>query len=230
MSGDVKRSRPGYADPGAEKLVAPAAERNAEAIAQALARLLAGGGGGTVLEIGAGTGQHAVACARALPHLTWAPSDPDPAHLASVRAWAAEARGRGVENIAEPVRLDAREDWAAAMALTHGPLRAVFCANVLHIAPWSVTKGLVAGAGRAIGPGGRLILYGPFFEDGETAPSNRRFDESLRAQDPDWGLREAREVAKLAAAHGFGAPERVEMPANNLILAFPRLGAGDGAA
>jgi SAM-dependent methyltransferase len=221
MSRDPTRSRPGYEDDAADRLVAPAASRNAGPIAEALRGLLAGGGG-VVLEIGAGTGQHAVACAEALPHLTWAPSDPDPAHIASITAWTREARANGVENIAEPVRLDAADDWAAAVALTHGALRAVFCANVIHISPWAVAEGLLAGAGRAIGPGGRLILYGPFQEDGETAPSNRAFDESLRARDPAWGVREVRDVAALAASHGFGAPERVEMPANNLILAFPR--------
>jgi SAM-dependent methyltransferase len=222
MSRDPTRSRPGYEDGAAGRLVAPAASRNAGPIAEALRELLAGGGGGVVLEIGAGTGQHAVACAEALPHLTWAPSDPDPAHVASIAAWAREARASGVENIAEPVRLDATDDWAAAVALTHGPLRAAFCANVIHISPWAVAEGLAAGAGRAVGPGGRLILYGPFYEDGETAPTNRDFDRSLRAQDPDWGVRDVRDVSALAARHGFGAPERVEMPANNLILAFPR--------
>jgi SAM-dependent methyltransferase len=222
MSHDPAHSRPAYADEAAEKLAAPAAERNSGPIAQAMSELLAGGGGGVVLEIGSGTGQHAVACAGALPHLDWQPSDPDPRHLGSIRAWAAEARAKGAANLLDPVRLDATDDWAAAMALTHGPLRAVFCANVIHISPWTVAEGLIAGAGKAVGPGGKLILYGPFFEEGETAPSNRDFDASLRARDPGWGVREVGEVAALAARHGFGAPERREMPANNLMLAFPR--------
>lgn len=218
MTHDPARSRPGYDDPGAERLTAPAATRNSAVVARTLAELLADEAG-PVLEIGSGTGQHAVACARALPRIRWIPSDPDPLHLRSIRAWRAEA---GLSNIAEPVALDATHDWAAAMALTHGPLRAVFCANVIHIAPWAVAEGLAAGAARALGPGGRLALYGPFTEAEGTAPSNLAFDETLRARDPAWGVRALDEVAALAARHGLAQERRIEMPANNLMLVFRR--------
>ena len=211
---DPARSRPGYADPAAGKLVAPAAARNAGPIAETLARLLAGAEG-TVLEVAAGTGQHAVACAAALPRLDWLPTDPDPAHLASIAAWRAEA---GPANLLAPRPLDARSDWGA---LPGAPFRAVFCANMIHIAPWAAAEGLAAGAARVLAPGGLLILYGPFDEGAATAESNRAFDASLRARDPAWGLRPLTEVAALAARHGFGAPQRIAMPANNLILAFP---------
>lgn len=96
----------------------------------------------------------------------------------------------------------------------------MFCANVIHIAPWEVAEGLVSGAARALAPGGRPILYGPFLEAGAEAPSNRDFDASLRARDPAWGVRELSEVAALAARHGFEPPERQDLPANNLILSF----------
>ncbi|MBR29180.1 MAG: SAM-dependent methyltransferase [Rhodobacteraceae bacterium] len=230
MAHDPADSRPRYAEPvsgpdggaGDARLTAPAASRNSADIAAALARLLADERG-PVMEIGAGTGQHALACARALPRLTWIPTDPDPLHVASIEAWRA---AEGPENLASPLSVNADAgsgaDWAAAARLTHGPLRAVFCANVIHIAPWSVAEGLVAGAAAALGAGGRLILYGPFYEEGEAVRSNRDFDEMLRGRDPAWGVRNLEDVAALASDHGFGAPRRVEMPANNLILAFPR--------
>lgn len=232
MAHDPAKSRPRYAEPvpgpggGAgdapsdARLTAPAASRNSEDIARTLARLL-GDERGAMMEIGSGTGQHALACARALPRLTWISSDPDPLHVASIDAWRV---AEGPSNLAPPMRIDADSDaadWAAAARLTHGPLRAVFCANVIHIAPWSVAEGLVSGAAKALGPGGRLVLYGPFYEGGEAAQSNRDFDEMLRGRDPEWGVRNREDVEALAAAHGFGKPERIEMPANNLVLAFP---------
>ncbi len=213
MTNDPTRSRPSYQDPTARKLFAPAAGRNAGPIAAVLTGLLAGGDG-TVVEIGSGTGQHAAAFAAALPHLTWQPTDPDPAHRASIAAWAEDG---GPANLRAPIALDATSDWAPRV----GPARAVFCANVIHIAPWAVAEGLVAGAARALAPGGLLILYGPFFEDGAAAPSNLDFDRDLRARDPSFGVRDAADVAALAAPH-FAPPRRFEMPADNLILAFAR--------
>ncbi len=215
---DPAKSRPGYEDDTAERLVAPAALRNAGPIAQMLAEVLAGEAG-PLLEIGAGPGQHAVAGAEALPRLAWIPSDPDPLHLRSIRAWRAHA---ALPNLAEPIRLDATDDWAPALALTHGPLRAVFCANVIHIAPWRVAEGLFAGAARALAEGGRAILYGPFLETEGTAPSNLAFHRSLQARDPDWGVRPLADVVALAALHGLTLERRIEMPANNLALVFRR--------
>lgn len=229
MARDPAKSRPRYAEPvpgpeggaGDARLTAPAAMRNSAVIAETLARLLAGERG-PVMEIGSGSGQHALACARALPALTWIPTDPDPLHLASIAAW---REAEGPPNLTAPIALDVDAeagDWSAAARLTHGPLRAVFCANVIHIAPWSVAEGLVSGAAKALGQGGRLILYGPFFENGSAVQSNRDFDEMLRGRDAEWGVRAREEVEALAAAHGFGPPRRIEMPANNLMLAFPR--------
>ncbi|SFI86254.1 DUF938 domain-containing protein [Albimonas pacifica] len=215
---DPARSRPGYEDETAERLVAPAALRNAGPIAEMLTQVLADEAG-PLLEIGAGPGQHAVAGAEALPRITWIPSDPDPLHLKSIRAWRAHA---GLANLAEPMRLDATDDWAAATALSHGPLRAVFCANVIHIAPWRVAEGLVAGAARALGGGGRLILYGPFLETEGAAPSNLAFHRSLQERDPEWGVRPLADVVALAALHQLALERRIEMPANNLALVFRR--------
>ncbi len=95
--------------------------------------------------------------------------------------------------------------------------------NVIHITPWDVAEGIVAGAGRALAPGGHLVLYGPFRRGGaHTADSNAHFDAALRAENPDWGVRDVDEVAALADAAGLGPPRITEMPANNLLVAFPR--------
>ncbi len=102
---------------------------------------------------------------------------------------------------------------------------AVFSANMIHIAPWDCCLGLLAGAGRILVPEGVLVLYGPFKRDGRhTAPSNETFDQSLRARDPDWGVRDLDAVADAAAAQGLDLAETVEMPANNLIAVFRRRG------
>ncbi|MEM6439669.1 MAG: DUF938 domain-containing protein [Pseudomonadota bacterium] len=212
---DVAASRPGAEDAGGGKLVAPSASRNAAAVAQAMARLLADVSDGAVLEIGSGTGQHAVACAAALPRLTWLPSDPDPAHLASIVAWTAEA---SAPNLAPPLAMDATEPWPE----TPAPLRAVYSANVIHIAPWTVAVGIVAGAAARLSPSGKLLFYGPFYDHGEAGDGNRAFDASLRARDPAWGVRDIRDLAALASGHGFSFLRRLEMPANNLILVFER--------
>lgn len=206
---------PGLEDgPGDGRLVAPSANRNAEPIAGALGPLLAGLTG-TVLEIGSGTGQHVAHFAPLFPELVWQPSDAVEENLASIQAWVDHA---GCPNLRDPVFLDATVNWPVA-----GPLAAVIATNVIHIAPWPVAKSIVAGAGERVAPGGRLIFYGPFRENGShTAESNAEFDRSLRARDPDWGVRDLEEVARLAIAAGFGPPEVTAMPANNRIVAFAR--------
>lgn len=214
MSGPTTANLPGV-DPGADgRLHAASAERNRAPIAEALRPRLAGRRG-RVLEIGSGTGQHAVHLAAAFPDLDWQPSDAVPEHLASIRAWAAEA---ALPNLAAPLMLDALQPWPVA-----GPLAAVLAINVIHIAPWRVAEAIVAGAGRLTGPGGLLILYGPYTLEGRhNAESNAAFDASLRARNPDWGVRDVGAVAALAAAAGFGAPALSELPANNRLLAFEK--------
>jgi SAM-dependent methyltransferase len=169
---------------------------------------------GLVLEVASGAGEHAVHMAQGLPHLTWRPTERD--DLASIEAWRKAAR---LPNLLEPLILDAADPgcWPVERA------DAVVCVNMVHISPWSATEGLMAGAGRVLGPGGRLFLYGPYREAGvPTAPSNEAFDTSLKARDPAWGLREVSAVVAEAARHGLSLAERIEMPANNLILVFTR--------
>jgi SAM-dependent methyltransferase len=199
---------------------APAFHRNVEPLTEALrARLVERSG--DVLEIGAGTGQHAVALARAFPELRWWPTDPAPRRRASVDGWARDA---GLENLRPARALDAAaSDWR--LGDVDGPpasgLLLVLAVNVVHVAPWSVTEGLLAGAARHLAPDGFLALYGPFGRGGRhTAPSNAAFDASLRAQDPEWGVRDLEEVAAAAEARGLRLEEVAEMPANNLVVWF----------
>jgi SAM-dependent methyltransferase len=204
------------------RLDAAAFHRNHEAIRAVLHRFL-DGQSGDVVEAGSGTGQHVIDFGRHMPKVTWWPSDTNAQHLKSIEAWRAHA---GLPNVRPPLRIDLSDPaWCAAMqdGSGPGPLLAVFCANVIHIAPWRVAEGLVEGAGRYLRPGGRLLLYGPFKRGGKhTAVSNAVFDSSLRERDPDWGVRDVAEVEKLAAAAGLKPAEIVEMPANNLILVFER--------
>lgn len=194
---------------------APATHRNREPILERLAHWLPGPA--RVLEIASGTGQHAVFFAEALPHLEWQPSDRDASNLESIEAWRAHA---GLANVAPARMIDAADsDWPGDL----GEFDALFNANMIHIARWTVAVGLLAGAGRVLRPGGLLLLYGPFKLGGEhTAPSNAAFDEGLRARDPSWGVRDLEKVVELAAQHGLSLVDRSAMPANNLLLVFER--------
>jgi SAM-dependent methyltransferase len=211
------------------RLDAAAFHRNHVPIWAVLEKFLAGRSG-DVLEAGSGTGQHVVHFARHTPDITWWPSDLNEAHLRSIEAW---RKHSGLPNIRPPRRIDLTDPaWASAMQDGGGPanLLAVFCANVIHIAPWCVAEGLFAGAGRYLRADGRLFLYGPFKRDGKhTALSNAVFDTSLRDQDAEWGVRDIADLEKLADSVGLNLIEVGDMPANNLILAFGRSKGNAGA-
>ena len=194
---------------------APATARNRDPILEVLRRHLPETG--LLLEVSAGTGEHAAHFAAALPGLIWQPTDPDPGARASIAAWAREAK---LNTLRPPLALDAAaEDWPVARA------DAVLCINMIHIAPWAAGLGLLRGAARLLPPAGPLVLYGPYRRGGRhTAPSNAAFDAGLRAQDPAWGVRDLEAVAEAALAAGFGPPAVEEMPANNLVLVFRRVG------
>jgi hypothetical protein len=121
-----------------------------------------------------------------------------------------------------PVLLDVMApQWPSPAAPFSEPFDAVYCANMLHIAPWEACGGLMRGAARALGPGGLLVTYGPYLEDGvPTAPGNLAFDQSLRERDPAWGIRRLEDVAAEASRAGLELRERHAMPANNLLLVF----------
>jgi SAM-dependent methyltransferase len=204
------------------RLDAAAFHRNHAPIWAVLQKFLAGKSG-DVVEAGSGTGQHVVHFAKHTPDIIWWPSDLNERHLKSIEAWRAHA---ALPNIRPPLRIDLTDPaWCPAMHDGSGPgeLLAVFCANVIHIAPWRVAEGLFAGAGRYLRTDGRLFLYGPFKRDGRhTAISNAVFDTSLREQDAEWGVRDIADLEKLAEMVGLGLVETVPMPANNMILVFAR--------
>lgn len=192
----------------------PAVQRNRDPILDILREILPATGG--VLEIASGGGEHAVHFAAGLPALTWQPSDPSPEARTVIEARRADA---GLANLRAPRDLDAAkpDDWPMTAA------DAIVCINMVHISPWAATEGLLAGAGRLLGPGAVLFLYGPYLEDGvATAPSNLAFDASLRARDPAWGLRRREAVEALALGNGLVPEQRIGMPANNLSLVFRR--------
>jgi len=195
------------------KLTWPAPERNKGPILDVLGRVLPGQG--TVLEVASGTGQHVVHFARNLPELEFLPTEVQEENLASIQAWIAES---GLTNVRAPKRLDVTDaTWDVAL------VDAVFCANLIHIAPWECALGLLQGAARHLSPGGLLILYGPYRLGGEhTAPSNAEFDADLRRRDPRFGVRDVEAVASAAGSLGLAFMERVEMPVNNQILVFAR--------
>ena len=191
----------------------PATLRNRQPILDVLAHFLPPRG--LVLEVGSGSGEHAMFFAAHLPKLDWRPSDPEPDHRASIAAYAAEA---GLDNLLSPLDLDVTSAiWPLEQA------DAVLSINLLHIAPWECCEGLMAGAGRVLPPAGRLVLYGPFKRDGRhTAPSNAAFDRSLRHQDSSWGVRDLDDVAAVALRHGLALEEEAQMLANNLSLIFEK--------
>ena len=193
------------------RLHAPAAERNAAPILDALRTLLPATG--TVLEVASGTGQHVATFAAALPALSFVPSDLDTSRFDSIRAWTAE-----LGNVADPVLLDVTQtQWPV------DEVDAVFCANMVHIAPPEATEGLLSGVGRHLRPGGRFMLYGPFKVQGQhTAPSNAAFDASLRARDPRWGVRDLDVLQRRGQVLGLTLREAKAMPANNMLLVFER--------
>ncbi|MEM8615933.1 MAG: DUF938 domain-containing protein [Pseudomonadota bacterium] len=169
-----------------------------------------------VLEIASGTGEHGVHLTQRFPNLTWTYSDIDADSRTSQLAWAASA-GHG--RLLGPLSLNMQErDWPTQAG---GPYGAVYCANMIHIAPFTACEGLFSGAGQVLKAGASLLLYGPFARGGTLAPSNAAFDESLKSRDPSWGVRDLDDqLVPLATSRGFELDEVRTMPANNLLVRF----------
>lgn len=194
---------------------APAAARNREAILDVLRRHLPSQG--LLLEIASGSGEHITHfAAGAGDGMIFQPSDPDQSARASVDAWVAAL---GLTNVRPAIALDAAaEIWP----VDHADM--VLSINMIHIAPWAATVGLMRGAARLLPMHGVLFLYGPYRRGGcHTAPSNEAFDRDLRLTDHSWGVRDLEAVTELAVAAGFTVPLIEKMPANNLSLIFRRL-------
>jgi hypothetical protein len=190
----------------------PAPERNKAPILEVLTSLF---DHGLVLEIAAGTGQHAVHFAAGLPQVTWQPSEADPELVDVITARVNQAR---LPNLKPPVWLDVESPtWPIRAA------DAVFCANLLHISAWSVTQSLFSGAERLLPRGGRLVTYGPYRNNGvHTSVSNADFDASLRSRNPEWGVRDIEDLKASAEARKLCLVDTVAMPANNFTLVWER--------
>jgi len=192
---------------------APSAARNRDAILQTLSPQLPEGG--CVLEVASGSGEHTMHFAAAHPELAFQPSDPDPDARASIDAWTLHL---GLINVAPAIELDVTRKFSPSIKAD-----VVICINMIHIAPWSATVGLMRHAALVLPASGLLYLYGPYRRNGEhTAPSNAAFDADLKSRNPAWGVRDLETVAALAAEHGFSSPEIETMQANNLSLFFRR--------
>ncbi len=192
---------------------APATRRNREPILEALRGCLPPAG--LVLEIASGTGEHARYFAEHLPDLTWQPSDLATEALLSIEG---HRDGYVGGNLLPARSLDVTsEDWPIKAA------DAILCVNMIHIAPWSCCLGLLAGGARVLPPGGTLVLYGPFRRGGRhIAASNAAFDESLRRQDPEWGVRDLDTIEEAAASRGLFLQEILDLPRDNNVVVFVR--------
>ncbi len=192
------------------KQFSEACERNKQVILKTIKPLLKNKH--SVLEIGSGTGQHAVHFAKRLPHLQWQPSDLEENHL-SINAWIAES---GASNVQAPLELDTTANhWPA----TH--FDAVYSANTAHIMPWNAVQEMFDGASSILAADGVLMLYGPFNYNGEfTSESNRQFEDWLKQVNPCRGIRDFEAVNKLAEQNRLSLEQDHEMPANNRLLVW----------
>ena len=172
---------------------------------------------GHALEIASGTGQHVARFAAAFAQWTWQPTDAMSAALACISAWVAE---QALPNVHPPLVLDVMAtEWLPGSA----QFDLIYCANILHISPWATCAALMQGSARHLAPSGLLVTYGPYLEgDVSTSEGNLAFDQSLRAQDPAWGIRRLADVAQMAAGVGLRLHTRHAMPANNLLLVWAR--------
>ncbi|NNE56720.1 MAG: DUF938 domain-containing protein [Hellea sp.] len=195
------------------RLQSPSAGRNAGPIADIVVEVLPENA--RVLEIASGTGEHAVSICSKRPDLTWQNSDPDERSRQSQDGWREDLPNQ----LANSLAIDTtQQNWWSELQ----DYDAIYCANMIHIAPWEAALGLAKGAELLIGKGGTVILYGPFLEGEQTAESNLRFDMNLKTRNPSWGVRSLDSVKHIFADVGFTLSARIEMPAENRILIFSR--------
>lgn len=195
----------------------PATHRNRDAIVEVLGQIWDPQQGLSFLEIASGSGQHACYFANRFPHWTIQPSDYEEEHVLSVEAY---RRDQGLENLLPAFQLDVTStDWKAK-----GPFDAVWAINLIHISPWACTEALFRNSRSVLKQtGSRILLYGAFRRNGEhTSPSNAAFDQGLKAQNSEWGVRCLDEVEAVALELGYILERVQEMPANNLTAIFCR--------
>lgn len=168
-----------------------------------------------VLEIASGSGEHAAHMCSVRPDITWQPSDPNAESRASQDDWAKDCEGRMLQSL----KIDTTQaDWTGALS----GFDVIYCANMIHIAPWEAALGLVSGAGEILPLGAKFILYGPFIEGSDTAESNLRFDATLKSRNPGWGVRNLEDVKHIFKQAGFTHTARIVMPKENRTLIFTK--------
>ena len=197
----------------------PAADRNKQVILDVLLKVLPPGG--KALEIASGTGQHVAWFAAGLPGWVWQPTDAQVDGFESINAWVGE---KTVGNVCPPILLDVMAaSWLPDINNQPQLFDLIYCANMLHIAPWPTCAALMRGSSQHLAPGGQLVTYGPYLEDGVTTSlGNLAFDQSLRERNPAWGIRRLEDVVAQAAGVGLKLHARHAMPANNLLLVWFR--------
>lgn len=199
----------------AARQFSPSAARNREPIAEAFLPHVSRGA--YVLEIASGTGEHALHMCQTRPDILWQPSDVDAAALQSQSAWREERAAQ----ISPPLALDVTQpDWWVDLS----GVSAMFCANMIHIAPWAAALGLAKGAEHVLPEGGIFGLYGPFLDEGNSAPSNLTFDQNLKARNPDWGVRELKRVKHIFVDAGFNMSAAIDLPRENRLILFKKQG------
>ncbi|HFB54979.1 MAG TPA: DUF938 domain-containing protein [Hellea balneolensis] len=197
--------------------VSIAALRNSQPIGDQLCKFL--NDKARVLEIASGTGQHGAYMCERRPDIIWQYSDVDPEYLAHQSTFVSDHHGReNFGTLLPPLRLDTTlpSTWAEL----EQKFDAVYCANMIHIAPWEAALGLAQCAARLVHDNGLVILYGPFLRDVNSAPSNLAFDQSLKSRDPRWGVRNLASVKHIFADQGLELTAEIDMPRDNNLLVF----------
>jgi len=197
-----------------ERLFSPTAGRNKEPISQVINEYISEGA--RVLEIASGTGEHGAYMCGVRPDILWQPSDPNAESRASQDDWAKDCIGRMLPSLDIDTTLI---NWTEDLP----NFDVIYCANMIHIAPWEAALGLVSGAAKLLGKGATFILYGPFLEGNETAESNLAFDTNLKARNPAWGVRNLEDVKHIFSEAGFTHTARIVMPKENRMLIFTKI-------
>jgi len=199
------------------RLFYPSASRNQDAISDAIANKFPHNA--NILEIGSGSGEHAIHFTGLRPDLNWQPSDPSPEARISISAWAAFHHR---QNINPPLEIDTTiKNWTNQISKT---IDAVLSINMIHIAPFAACRGLFHGANQLLNTSKCLILYGPFSSNGQhTSSSNANFNDSLKSKNKDWGVRDIEsDLTPLALEYTFTLTEQISMPTNNQVLVFEK--------
>ncbi len=199
------------------RLFFPATLRNRDSIAAVLSNYLPPNS--LLLEIASGSGEHGVFFQKKFPSITWQTSDPKLVHRKSINSW---IKHEGlISKMPQPLDLDVeKRPWPITKQLKFH-IKGIVCINMIHISPWTCTKALFEESKNYLDQNNFLILYGPFFRKNiQTSVGNVKFDQSLKLQNPLWGLRQLDEVNKLALENGFKLDNLIEMPANNLSVIY----------